>query len=149
MIEGVLKLPLRQIEDARGKVMHMLRNNDSHFEQFGEIYFSWIYPKAIKAWKKHVLMAGNFVVPVGFAKVVIFDDREASQTLGKLQVFDMSADEYFLLTVPKGVWYGFGNFTHRPTLIVNCATLPHDPAEVINLDPFDPRIPYNWKSHND
>ena len=50
MIEGVKITPLRQILDERGKVMHMLRNNDAHFQSFGEIYFSCVYPGAIKAW---------------------------------------------------------------------------------------------------
>jgi len=30
--------------DERGKIMHMLRNDDPDFEAFGEIYFSIIYP---------------------------------------------------------------------------------------------------------
>ncbi len=40
MIEGVLVVPLRKIPDERGMVMHMLRTDAEHFQQFGEIYFS-------------------------------------------------------------------------------------------------------------
>ena len=40
MIEGVIITPLRQIEDDRGKVMHMLREDSPVYERFGEIYFS-------------------------------------------------------------------------------------------------------------
>ena len=29
----------------RGKVMHMLRGTDPHFEQFGEVYFSAVFPR--------------------------------------------------------------------------------------------------------
>ena len=50
MINGVVITPLRQIADERGKVMHMLRNDAVHFSAFGEIYFSCVYPGAIKAW---------------------------------------------------------------------------------------------------
>jgi len=42
VIEGVRVVPLRQIPDERGKVMHMLRADDPHFERFGEIYFSTV-----------------------------------------------------------------------------------------------------------
>ena len=42
-IEGVTVRPLRQICDERGKVMHMLRSDDPHFERFGEIYFSVVF----------------------------------------------------------------------------------------------------------
>lgn len=44
MIDGVVIKPLRQVLDERGKIMHMLRNDDPDFEAFGEIYFSIIYP---------------------------------------------------------------------------------------------------------
>ena len=30
--------------------MHMLRADEPHFERFGEIYFSLVYPGGVKAW---------------------------------------------------------------------------------------------------
>ena len=53
MIEGVKIFPKKQIIDERGKIMHMMRNDSSVFKTFGEIYFSTIYPKIIKAWHLH------------------------------------------------------------------------------------------------
>lgn len=35
MIKDVLVKPLSQITDERGKIMHMLRSDEPHFEQFG------------------------------------------------------------------------------------------------------------------
>ena len=35
MIEGVIITPLKQIEDERGKVMHMLREDSNVFKRFG------------------------------------------------------------------------------------------------------------------
>jgi dTDP-4-dehydrorhamnose 3,5-epimerase len=40
MIDGVKMVPLRQIVDERGKIMHRLKMTDPHFVRFGEIYFS-------------------------------------------------------------------------------------------------------------
>ncbi len=40
MIEGVLINKLRQIPDERGAIYHMLRRDNDHFIEFGEIYFS-------------------------------------------------------------------------------------------------------------
>ena len=48
MIHGVEMFPLRRIQDERGMVMHMLKATDPHFQKFGEIYFSVIYPGVIK-----------------------------------------------------------------------------------------------------
>ena len=53
VIEGLSLLPLQQIHDERGKVMHMLRVTDPHFDKFGEIYFSCTYPGVVKGWQKH------------------------------------------------------------------------------------------------
>jgi len=52
MIDGVTIVPLRRIPDERGTIYHMLRCTDPHFLQFGEIYFSAIYPGAINGWHK-------------------------------------------------------------------------------------------------
>ena len=37
MIEGIKITQLKQIEDERGKVMHMLRSDSDNFAKFGEI----------------------------------------------------------------------------------------------------------------
>ena len=67
MIDGVKIVPLRQIPDERGKVMHMLRADAEHFSGFGEIYFSMVYPGAVKAWHLHRRMTLNYAVPIGRA----------------------------------------------------------------------------------
>ena len=53
MIDGVKITPLLQIHDERGSVMHMLKATDPVFQNFGEIYFSGIYPDVVKAWHIH------------------------------------------------------------------------------------------------
>ena len=65
MIKGVEIHPLRQIPDERGKVMHMLRRDDPWFDAFGEVYFSVVFPGAIKAWHLHRRMTLNYAVPSG------------------------------------------------------------------------------------
>jgi len=62
MIDGVKIVPLRQIVDERGKIMHMLKATDPHFIKFGEIYFSCAWPGAVKAWHIHQTMTVNNAV---------------------------------------------------------------------------------------
>ena len=76
MIEGVIITPLRQIEDDRGKVMHMLREDSPVYERFGEIYFSFTNPNSIKAWHMHKEMTLNYVCIEGKVKFVLYDDRK-------------------------------------------------------------------------
>ena len=85
MIDGVSLIPLKQIHDERGKIMHMLRVTDPHFKKFGEIYFSCAYPGVVKGWHKHSDMTLNYAAVTGAVKVVLFDDRSSSSTYGTVQ----------------------------------------------------------------
>lgn len=144
MIEGVKITPLRQILDERGKVMHMLRNNDAHFQSFGEIYFSCVYPGAIKAWHLHKEMTLNYAVPHGRIKLVLFDNREGSRTQGEIQEIFLGVDNYLLVSIPPLIWNGFKGLGTETAIVANCATIPHDPQEILRLDPLDPSIGYDW-----
>ncbi|NCO52626.1 MAG: dTDP-4-dehydrorhamnose 3,5-epimerase [Deltaproteobacteria bacterium] len=145
MIDGVKVTPLKQILDERGKVMHMLRNDSEVFQGFGEIYFSCVYPGAIKAWHIHKKMTLNYAVPHGNIKFVLYDDRPDSPTRGELQEIFLGPDNYCLVTVPPMVWNGFKGIGTEMAIVANCATIPHDSEEIDRLDPFDPSIPYDWE----
>jgi dTDP-4-dehydrorhamnose 3,5-epimerase len=144
MIEGVKITPLRQIHDERGKVMHMLKATDEHFEQFGEIYFSCVYPDVVKAWHLHQTMTLNYAVPVGRIKFVLYDDRPTSPTKGEVQELILGPDNYVLVTVPPLVWNGFKGLGTDMSLVANCASIPHDPGEISRMDPDNNSIPYDW-----
>jgi dTDP-4-dehydrorhamnose 3,5-epimerase len=144
MIEGVSIRQLLQIPDERGKVMHMLKSTDGHFQEFGEIYFSTVFPGAIKGWHIHSRMTLNYAVPIGRIKLVLYDDRETSSTKGMIQEVFIGPDNYVLVTVPPMVWNGFKGVGLEQSLVANCASIPHDPNEISRLDPIDNQIPYDW-----
>ena len=143
-IEGVVIIPLKTIADERGKVMHMLRRDDAHFEVFGEIYFSWVYPGVVKGWHLHKEMTLNYAVPVGSIKLVLYDAREGSPTKGQVQEIMMGENDYKLVRVPPGIWNGFQGLGEHASMVANCATLPHDPEEIVRIDPHSTEIPYTW-----
>ena len=70
MIDGVIITKLKKIPDERGAIFHMLRNDDSHFIKFGEIYFSIAYPGIIKGWHEHTKQIQNYAVVDGMIKLV-------------------------------------------------------------------------------
>lgn len=144
MIAGVIVTPLRQIEDSRGKVMHMLRRDGPGFTQFGEIYFSCVNPGAIKGWNRHKRMTLNYAVPHGRILLVMFDERPASPTIGKTQEIELGESNYQLITMPPMIWTGFKGLSDTPAIVANCASMPHDPDEVERRAVDDPAIPYDW-----
>jgi dTDP-4-dehydrorhamnose 3,5-epimerase len=143
-IDGLRITPLRRIPDERGAIFHMLRCDSDGFERFGEIYFSMVYPGAIKAWHLHKEMTLNYAVPVGMIKLVCYDARDGSPTQGNLVELHVGALNYVLVTIPPRVWNGFKGAGDQPALVANCATVPHHPDEIERLDPFAPDIPYDW-----
>ena len=144
MIDGILVRPLRQVPDERGKIMHMLRSDDPHFERFGEIYFSVAYPGVIKGWHLHSQQTQNYAVISGMIKLVLYDPRESSNTKGEVQELFIGEDNYCLVRIPPGIYNGFKAYGVQPAIVANCPTEPHDPDEMERLNPFDPSIPYDW-----
>ena len=144
MIKGVIIIPLKKIPDERGMVMHMLRCDEPHFEKFGEIYFSIAYPGVVKGWHLHKMMTLNYAVVSGMIKLVLYDERGKSPTKGEIQEISLGEENYCLVTIPPMVWNGFKCCGHKPAIVANCATIPHDPLEIVRIDPFDKKIPYKW-----
>lgn len=143
-IEGVGIVQLRRIPDERGTIYHMLRADDPHFIDFGEIYFTSVYPGVVKGWHRHREMTLNYACIFGRIKLVLYDDRPGSATVGTLQELFLGPDQYVLVTIPPGIWTGFKGMTEPQAIVANCCTHPHDPARTERLDPFDNHIPYGW-----
>lgn len=143
-IEGAQVIPLRRFPDERGTISHMLRRTDPHFKEFGEIYFSSIYPGVIKGWHRHREMTLNYACIVGRIKLVLYDDRDGSPTRGNLLEIFLGEDNYSLVIIPPGVWNGFKGMSAPHALVANCATHPHDPSRSDRMDPFTHQIPYDW-----
>jgi dTDP-4-dehydrorhamnose 3,5-epimerase len=109
-----------------GRVMHGIKKNDTGYVGLCEVYFSYINPKAVKAWKKHNRMTLNLVVPLGKVRFVFCDPLKE----GHYRVEDIGEDNYVRLTVPPGIWFGFQGIALQPSLVTNIANLQHDAAEV-------------------
>ena len=144
MIDGVKIIPLRQIVVERVKIMHMLKATDEHFIAFGEIYFSCAWPGTVKAWHIHQRMTINNSVISGRAKLVLYDLRPDSPTKGELQEVFFGEDNYVLVQVPPGIANGYKAYGDKMVILANAGTEPHDPDEMLRIDPFDNEIPYDW-----
>ena len=143
-IDGVQVIPLRRIPDERGTIYHMLRSDDPHFVQFGEIYFTSVYAGVVKGWHKHRDMTLNYACIFGRVKLALYDDRPDSATVGALMEVFLGPDQHSLVTIAPGIWTGFKGMTEPFAIVANCCTHPHDPSRTTRVDPFDNDIPYDW-----
>jgi dTDP-4-dehydrorhamnose 3,5-epimerase len=145
LLHGVAVRPLRRIDDQRGSLLQMLRMDDPGFERFGEVYFSSVRPRAVKAWRRHRRTTSNLAVPVGTVRLVLYDERPGSPTEGQTMILEVGELNYILVTIPPGLWTGWQWLGGECALVANCATEPHDDAEVEREDSESARIPYRWE----
>lgn len=146
MIEGVQIIPLKRIPDERGPIYHMMKCTDPHFRQFGEIYFSTVYPGVVKGWHRHQEMSLNYACVFGQVKLAIYDERENSPTQGDLMEILLGDENYNLVIIPPEIWNSFKGLTSPYAMIANCCTHPHDSSRTARLDPYKNHIPYDWVS---
>ena len=142
MLQGMKKKKLKIIKSNDGSVMHVLRKNEDEFISFGEAYFSTVNYNSIKAWKLHTRMTLNLVVPKGEVLFYFLDNRKDSRSYNKFEKIILSEENYFRLTVPPNIWFGFKGVSRNISFILNIANMVHDPDEVLrkNIDEIDT----NW-----
>ena len=144
-INGVIIVKLNQIVDSKGSVLHMIKLSSPEFKNFGECYFSEINYNSIKGWKLHSKQTQNISVPSGTIKMVLYDYRKESPSFNNLIEINLGRPHnYFRITIPPGVIYGFKCLSSPNALLVNCTDIEHDPNESTTFSLNDKKVPFFW-----
>ena len=146
MIEGAKVKKLRAIPDERGRLMEVMRADDPEFIKFGQVYVTTAYPGVTKAWHYHKKQTDNFCCIKGMMKVVLYDDREGSPTMGEVNEFFMGEHNEILLQIPPFVWHGFKCISDTEAMVMNCSTEPYNAAspDEFRKPAHESDIPYDW-----
>ena len=128
MSTGVQVTPLDRILHPDGDVYRGMKVTESTFNGFGEAYFTTIHHGHIKGWKKHKRMVINLVVPVGVVTFFMHDEVTA-----RTNFITLGDSNYARLTVPCGIWLAFVGVGSGLNLVLNIASIPHDPDESLTL----------------
>ena len=135
-VNEIITTPLKRIPVIGGDVLHAMRKSDLGFAGFGETYFSQVERDTVKAWKRHINMTLNLIVPIGKVRFVFMDNKSSfrEEIVGE--------DNYARLTVPPGLWFGFQGVSENTALVLNIANIEHSPDEVEHNELNN--INYNW-----
>ena len=146
MIKDVRTKVLRVIPDERGRLMETLRSDDDLFIKFGQAYITTAYPGVVKGWHYHKIQVDNFIGVRGMFKVVLYDNREGSETQGEIDEFFLGVYNPMLLQIPRLVLHGFKAIGTEEAMMLNLPTEPyrHDDPDEYRLDPHGPEVPYSW-----
>ena len=145
-IEGVKTKKLRLIQDERGWLMEVLRNDDRDlFEKFGQVYVSATYPGVVKAWHYHKHQVDNFACIAGMVKLVLMDTRDGSPTKGAVNEFFIGTQQPLLVQVPNLVYHGWKCISPDVSTVVNVPTevYRYDEPDEYRLEAHG-TLPYDW-----
>ena len=117
--------PLKKIYIEEGDVLHALKSSEEEFHGFKEAYFSTIKKNKIKAWKRHLMMTMNLIIPVGKVQFNFYDNNK-----NLLKNTIVGEDNYCRITVPPMIWFGFKGLSSQTSYILNISNESHDPLEV-------------------
>ncbi len=127
-MKGVTATTLKRIHNPKGDIFHALRASEDSYSEFGEAYFTSVLSGEIKGWKKHTKMRLNLVVPVGSVTFFIHDEIKKIT-----KEYTVETLNYIRLTVEPGLWVAFRGNDNNLNLVLNIASLEHDPDEAINV----------------
>ncbi len=116
---------LKKFKSDEGEVLHALRESEDEFYGFKEAYFSTIKYNKIKAWKRHLRMKMNLIVPIGKVQFNFYDHQE-----NLIDNIIIGSENYCRITVPPMIWFGFKGLSSETSYILNISDTSHDPLEV-------------------
>ena len=137
LLDKIKVTPLKIIKLSAGNIMHALNKNELKNWIFGEAYFSKIKSGKIKAWKYHLKMILNLVVPYGKVKFVFYSQKDKN-----FKTVEIGEKEYLRLTVPPKIWFGFKGISKHESIILNVANIKHNPKEILRCKKN--KIDFNW-----
>ena len=146
MISGVNAKYLKNITDERGRLMEIMRNDESIFVKFGQVYLTTNYPGVVKAWHYHKIQSDYICCVKGMIKVVLYDARKDSKTYGEINEFCIGDFNPMLIVIPPGVYHGWKCISDMEAIIINVTTelYNYGNPDEFRLPPDSEDIPYKW-----
>jgi len=137
ILDKIKVTPLKIKKMASGNVMRILRKKELKKWNFGEAYFSKIKFNKVKAWKYHLKMTLNLVVPFGKVKFIFYSQNEK-----RYRIIEIGEKKYSRITVPPKNRFGFKGLAKHESIILNIANAQYNSKEILRLKKN--KIKFNW-----
>lgn len=147
IIQGVKIKKLEIHPDERGRVVEILRNDEDLYQGFGQVYLTTTYPQVVKAWHLHKVQTDSVCCLKGMIKLVLYDGRVDSPTLGEVNEFFIGTHNPVLIQIPKEIYHGWKCISPDEALIINVPTHPYniEKPDEYRLPYNTELIPYDWR----
>jgi dTDP-4-dehydrorhamnose 3,5-epimerase len=126
-IEGVVVKAIANVLTDNGCLTEIYRQDWRLDDKpVAQVFQKWLSPGGLSAWHMHRITVDRLFVGAGRAKVVLFDGRKHSPTVGAIQEFRLGIERPALIVVPPGVWHGVKALAGQPALIINAVDQAYD-----------------------
>ena len=147
LIAGVQLKEIRNVVTRNGVTTELYRFDwNLGTEAIGQALHVALRGGAISAWHCHEMQTDHIIAIHGAIRLVLYDARPASHTLGKVDVFDLSPMRPLLIVVPPGIWHGIQNLMPDTSAFANFLDRAYDHGnpDEWRLPPDTGEIPYRF-----
>jgi dTDP-4-dehydrorhamnose 3,5-epimerase len=145
-IHGAAATALRRASEDRGDLVELLTSRDGAIDPIVHVYQVLTAPGSIRAWVFHEHQDDRLCFTAGRFKIVLYDLRPDSPTVGALVTILAGAEAPLLIRIPALVAHGVQNLGDSQASFVNLPTnvYYHDAPDKHRLPPSSPLIPHTW-----
>ena len=150
-IRDVSFRPTRPVAHEDGHVAEVARANwDIVGGPIVQVHITTTLPGRIRAWGLHQRSTDRLFVAEGLVQIVVFDGREGSPTLGRVNLFTVSPKNPGLLVIGPNLYHGWKNIGTNEAIIINMPTSMYDHEAPDALDlPYGTQaarriVPFQW-----
>lgn len=150
-ISGVTFRPTRPVPHEDGHVTEVARASwDVLGDPLVQVHITTTLPGRVRAWGLHQNSSDRLFVVSGLVKIVVYDGRNNSPTLGQINELTVSEKNPGLLIIPPNVYHGWKNIGTSEAIIINMPDrmYNHEAPDALDL-PWDSEaarriVPYRW-----
>ena len=150
-VAGVEFRPTRPVPHEDGHVTEVARASWPEIAApIVQVHVTTTFAGRVRAWGLHPRGTDRLFVVSGLVKLVVFDGRKDSPTVGRWSEFVVSEKNPGLLIVPPNLYHGWKNLGNDLAVIINMPDRMYDYEQPDALDlPWDSQaardlIPYAW-----
>jgi dTDP-4-dehydrorhamnose 3,5-epimerase len=151
LIAGVKFRSTRPVPHEAGHVTEVIRAGwDELDAPVAQVHLTTTLPGRVRGWGIHRVLTDRLFVAQGMLKLVVFDGRENSPTLGLVNEFTLSEMSPGLLVIPPFLYHGWKNIGVNEALLLSMPDklFDYETPDVLML-PWDSEaaarlIPYQW-----
>jgi len=147
LIDGVQRSEVRHILTRHGATTEVWRRDwSTGMSEVAEVIVITLEPGTVTEWNLHRSRQDGVFAIAGQLKLVLYDPREASPTMGKVDVLFLGHVRPTFVLIPADVWHAFQVIGRQPATWVNCfdECYDHDEPDDWRLPPDSNEIPYRF-----